>query len=101
MSALRLRHLRYAYHSGLLTGLLFATPAVFLLLLFLILPVFLVASYSVYSTDPITSLIQPDFTLANYARIVSSPVYRRLFLRSLEIASVSTVVALLLAYPIG
>jgi|UniRef100_A0A7C1JWY0 spermidine/putrescine transport system permease protein len=101
MSIWQVRHLRHVQHSGLLTGLVFVTPALLLLLLFLVLPVFLVAGYSVYSTDPVTGLIRPDLTLANYTRIVSSPVYRRVFLRSLEIASVSTLAALLIAYPIG
>ncbi|MCX2726371.1 ABC transporter permease [Thermomicrobium sp. 4228-Ro] len=45
--------------------------------------------------------MRPDFTLANYLRLLTSPVYRGVLIRSLEIASVSTVIGLLLAYPVG
>jgi len=72
-----------------------------LLTLFLLLPLVLVAVYSVYSTDPITGIMQPDFTLANYERIVSSPIYRKVFLRTLEIALLCTGIALLIAYPMA
>lgn len=82
---------------------IFATVGVptILLAVFLLLPLILVAIYSVYSTDPITGLMQPDFTLTNYARIVSSPIYRKIFLRTLEIALLCTGIALLIAYPMA
>lgn len=76
-------------------------PPVLLLALFLLLPLILVAVYSVYSTDPITGLMRPDLTLANYSRIVSSPIYRKVFLRTLEIALLCTSIALLIAYPMA
>ncbi len=82
-------------------GFWFVVPALFILVFYLVLPVLLVATYSFYTTDPVTGLIRPDFSWANYERIIVSPIYRRVFLRSLEIAGLSTLIALVLAYPVG
>ncbi|WP_448575645.1 ABC transporter permease [Thermomicrobium sp.] len=76
-------------------------PALLLLTLFLVLPLLLIAVYSFYSTDPITGLMRAEGTLEQYRRLISSPIYRRVFFRSLEIAATSTAIALLLAYPVG
>ncbi len=81
--------------------LLTVLPAFLLLTGFLLVPLLLLALYSVYSTDPVTGLMRPDFTLDNYLRIVTSSVYRRVFVRTVEIAVVCTLIALLIAYPVG
>lgn len=80
---------------------LLVAPAIAMLALFLVLPLLLIAVYSFYSTDPVTGLLRADFTLEQYRRIVVSPVYRRVFVRSIEIASLSTSIAVILAYPFG
>jgi len=72
-----------------------------LLILFLVLPLGLVAVYSFYSLDPATGLMRPDLSLENYRTLLTSPIYRNVFWRTFEIAAVSTVIALLLAYPMG
>ena len=72
-----------------------------LLAVFLVLPLALVGVYSFYSLDPVTGLMQRDFSLENYRTIVSSPIYLRVFWRTFQIAAVATVIALLLAYPMG
>jgi spermidine/putrescine transport system permease protein len=71
------------------------------MLLFFVLPILLIAVYSFYSLNPDTGLMQQDYTWANYDRALTSPIYRNIFLRTLEIAGLSTVIALLLAYPVG
>lgn len=70
-------------------------------LLFFVLPILLIGVYSFYSLSPDTGLMQQDFTWANYDRALTSPIYRNIFFRTLEIAGLSTVIALLLAYPVG
>ncbi len=87
--------------SRSLDSFLLVLPALILLVGFLLLPVLLIGLYSVYSTDPVTGLMRADFTTANYVRLVTSPVYRRVLIRSLEIAATSTAIGLLLAYPVG
>lgn len=70
-------------------------------LLFVVAPLVLIAVYSFYSLNPVTGLMQQDFTWANYERVLTSPIYRNIFVRTLGIAGLSTVIALLLAYPVG
>jgi len=74
---------------------------VLMLVFFVILPLVLVGVYSFYSLDPDTGLMQPDFSWANYERALTSPIYRNVFVRTLQIAGLSTVIALLFAYPVG
>jgi spermidine/putrescine transport system permease protein len=73
----------------------------FVVMLFFVLPIILIAVYSFYSLDPMSGLMQQDFTWANYERALTSPIYRNVFLRTGTMALLSTGIALLLAYPIG
>lgn len=75
-------------------------PTLFLIAFF-VLPLFLVGRYSFNSIDPVTGLMQADWSLAAYERALTSPIYQKIFMRTLSIAAVSTIVALLLAYPLG
>jgi len=70
-------------------------------LLFFVLPIVLIGVYSFYSLDPVTGLMRADFTWANYEKALTSPIYRNLFWRTCVVALISTVIALLLAYPVG
>ena len=72
-----------------------------ILVLFVILPLVLVAVYSFYSLNEMSGLMQEDFVWANYREVLTSEIYRKLFWRTFEIAGLSTLVALLLAYPMG
>ncbi|MDQ3524743.1 MAG: ABC transporter permease [Chloroflexota bacterium] len=74
---------------------------ILVLVAFVMLPLVLIGVYSVYSLSPDTGLMQADFTWANYERALTNPIYRNVFLRTLEIAGLSTIIALLLAYPVG
>ena len=73
----------------------------FVVVLFFVLPIILIAVYSFYSLNPMSGLMQQDFTWANYERALTSPIYRKVFLRTGSIALISTAIALLLAYPVG
>ncbi len=48
-----------------------------------------------------TSLWSPDFTVAHYARLVSEPLYLTILLRTLRIAALVTIAALVLGYPLA
>lgn len=74
---------------------------VLVLISFIILPLVLVGIYSFYSLNPDTGLMQRDFSWENYERALTSPIYRSVFFRTLQIAGLSTVIALLFAYPVG
>jgi len=71
---------RLLQRSQSLGSLLLIVPALILLVGFLLLPVLLIGLYSVYSTDPVTGLMRADFTTANYVRLITSPVYRRVLI---------------------
>jgi spermidine/putrescine transport system permease protein len=74
---------------------------ILVVLLFVVAPLILIAVYSFYSLSPDTGLMQQDFTWANYDRVLTSPIYRNIFMRTLGIAAIATGIALLLAYPVG
>jgi spermidine/putrescine transport system permease protein len=74
---------------------------VLVLVCFVILPLVLIGVYSFWSLNADTGLMQEDFTWVNYDRVLTSPIYRNIFFRTLEIAGVATVIALLLAYPVA
>ena len=71
------------------------------LLLFFVLPIVLIGIYSFYSLNPDTGLMQQDFTWANYDKALTSPIYQKIFFRTIGIAALATAIALLLAYPMG
>lgn len=70
-------------------------------LVFFVLPIVLIGIYSFYSLDPMTGLMQQDFTWNNYQRALTSEIYRNLFWRTCLVSLFSTAIALLLAYPVG
>lgn len=47
------------------------------------------------------SFFQPDFTLANYERLIAEPLYLRVLLRTLWIATAVTGLSFLLGYPVA
>lgn len=77
-----------------------AVPTLFVIVFF-VLPILLIGRYSFNSIDPITGLMQTDWSWASYERALTSSIYQKIFLRTLSIALISTIVALLIAYPLG
>src|SRR6266568_39627 len=47
------------------------------------------------------SFFIPGFSLTHYARLISEPIYLRILLHTIEIASIVTFAALLLGYPVA
>jgi spermidine/putrescine transport system permease protein len=81
-----------------LQGLLLVSPAATWLILFLLIPLALVGIYSFW-THAVGGTIIREFTLENYERFFTRPVYWRILLRSFSMGLETTAYALLLSYP--
>jgi ABC-type spermidine/putrescine transport system permease subunit I len=69
-----------------------AAPGVFFILLFFVVPVGLIL---------VQSVLDPGFTLAFYRRLFSAPEYLTVFLISFKIALVTSIISMLLSYPVA
>ncbi len=74
-----------------------AAPAVLWLLAFMVAPCLLVLSYAFFQRGTWGG-IEYTFTLENFARVFD-PLYARIFLNSARIALITTILAILIAYP--
>ncbi|WP_234870483.1 ABC transporter permease [Allitabrizicola rongguiensis] len=74
-------------------------PSVLLLVLFVLLPLCIVAAYSFALRDSYGAVL-PGFTLQNYADLFQS-VYLLVFVNSLELAASTTILCLLIGYPVA
>lgn len=77
--------------------LLLLGPALGWWAVFLVVPVGLVIAYSVFQRGTYGGVV-PTFTLDNFGRALD-PLYLRVFLFSLRVAVIATVIALLVGYP--
>jgi ABC-type spermidine/putrescine transport system permease subunit I len=73
---------------GLDTAMLIGPPLLFILVLFLV-PLAQVVWGSFFA---------PDFTVANYAKIATSPVYAKVFWRTVQVAVYTTVLCVVIGY---
>ena len=73
-------------------------PYVLWSLLLIALPLFLIVLYSVTTGD--NSLLTIHFTLANFKKILD-PVYVSVFVKSLEMGLLTTLICFVLAYPMA
>jgi spermidine/putrescine transport system permease protein len=76
-----------------------AAPAVLWLVVFGLAPLLFMVAMSFWKSTIFGT--RPDFQLGNYARQIAEPLYGQLLLKSLRIATVSTLLALLVSYPIA
>ncbi len=74
-------------------------PSVLLLAVFVLLPLCIVAAYSFALRDSYGAVL-PGFTLQNYADLFQS-VYLLVFVNSFELAASTTVLCLLIGYPVA
>ncbi|WP_266082682.1 ABC transporter permease [Haladaptatus caseinilyticus] len=81
-------------------GYLLAGPYLLYMLFLFFIPILYVFVVSFYHNDPIATMV-PGFTLDNYATFLSSGLYRRALLVTVEISVVSTVFTILVSYPIA
>lgn len=80
--------------------LILLLPVLFLAT-FVVLPLLFILMYSFWRMDPITRLMAPAFSWHNYQRFFSSTLYVRVLWNSAKIAGISTMVALLISYPVA
>jgi putative spermidine/putrescine transport system permease protein len=83
-----------------LHGLLLVLPALVLVAAFLLAPLALVLRYSLDVYDPAT-LMKGVFSAENYVKLVSDPFYLRVLVFTAEIAALSTLICLVLGYPVA
>ena len=81
----------------LVSPLVLLGPALTWLGIFLVLPLALIFAYSFFQRGAFGQIV-PQLTLENYSRLFN-PTVLKVFLNSLRIASLVTVLALLLGYP--
>jgi spermidine/putrescine transport system permease protein len=85
--------------SEALRGYGLISPTLIVMVVTMGMPIGLCIAYSFWTQDYLT--IDRTFTLANYQEAVTHPLYRTLLLRSLMISGVTTVITVLLAYPMA
>ena len=88
-----------ARRGGGWTTLLLLSPSVLMLVAFLLIPLFIVVKYSFSGSDPYGG-VTSTLTLENY-RALFRPLYVPIFLRSVELAAATTLVSLLVGYPVA
>ena len=83
-----------------MSGPALAAPAVGFLLVFLIVPLAAMLLYSV-SARVAGGVLVPAFTLENYARIFTNDLYLRFVIRTLRVALTTTLLCMILSYPLA
>jgi spermidine/putrescine transport system permease protein len=80
-------------------GTLMVVPAALWLLLFSILPIGLMLVMSFWRSTIFST--EPDWNLDNYASVLADPTYAYTMLRTIRIAAITTLLSLVLSYPIA
>lgn len=81
-------------------GSALVVPALVLVVVFLLAPLGLILRYSFDKYDPV-KLMLGVFSPGNYVLAVADPYYRKVLLTTAEIAGLSTVIVMLLAFPVA
>ncbi len=79
-------------------GSALVVPALVLVAVFLLAPLGLILRYSFDKYDPV-KLMLGVFSAGNYVQAVADPYYRKVLLTTAEIAGLSTVIVMVLAFP--
>jgi len=75
-------------------------PAVFMLVVFFLIPMFVALRYSLLSDMPF-SAPETSYTLANYIHVLTEPIYLRSFVRTAGYAVTASAISLLISYPVA
>ncbi len=78
---------------------LLVLPGVIWLLLFGIAPIIFMVVMSFWTSTIFGT--RPDFQFGNYARLLETPLYGELLLKTLRIAIVTTLISLVISYPVA
>ena len=87
-------------HARLRLGGLLSAPMLWLVVIYLTSLALLFAA-AFWQTDPFTSALIHTFTWDNIKEVLTNPAYRRVAIRTVGIASVVTVLCMMLAIPVA
>jgi spermidine/putrescine transport system permease protein len=93
------RATRLYRRSEALRGYALSAPALLVLIVTLAAPLLLLLLYSLWTERGL--VIDTDLTTAQYEQALGSEAYRRLFLRSIGISALVTVITVAIAYPMA
>jgi putative spermidine/putrescine transport system permease protein len=85
--------------NGKRLGASLAFPASIIVLMVIVVPIFMLFRYSFNHFD--ASVMTEGFTLANYVKFFQDPYYRKVFFSTVGVAAGSTVLALVLGFPVA
>lgn len=86
--------------SRLLKGPSFAFPASIVVLIIIVLPMLLLLRSS-FDPDTMQAVVEEGFTFANYQRFFTDWYYLKIFVDTLKVAILCTVLALVLGFPVA
>ena len=89
-----------ARHGSRGPGLLLSLPMLLLIGTCFVLPLLWISRISLYASHP-GGVLVPDTTLDSYSAFLGDPFYREMVARTILIAGLVTVLALVLTYPIA
>jgi spermidine/putrescine transport system permease protein len=89
----------FLYKHELLRGYLLMAPTLAIMTIGVLIPFAILVTLSFWTRQGFD--FDTTFTMANYQRLVSEPIYGALLSRSLWISGVATVVTVLLCYPMA
>lgn len=89
-----------AFSSTRHTGLFLVAPALLFLAVWFLWPV-LTMIFSSFSAHSVEGVMVEGFTLENYTRLFSSDLYFRILLRTMRIALLTSLCAMIFAYPLA
>lgn len=77
-----------------------AFPASLIVLVIIVVPMFLVAKYSLNQFVP-GQVMKAVFSLSNYVNFFTDPYYRKVFFSTLQVAAICTFLSLILGFPVA
>jgi len=86
--------------TSALTATLLLGPATFMVALGLFLPILILLRYSFNRFEPRLMMVEA-FTLQNYVKFFTDPFYTNILFTTLRVALITTVICLLLAFPLA
>ncbi|MEM8728953.1 MAG: ABC transporter permease [Pseudomonadota bacterium] len=87
------------YRSARLRGYLMLSPALVIMIIGMLVPVLILVAMSFWTRDGFD--FDTTFTLANYARVPSEPIFGTFLARSFYVSGVATLATVLLCYPMA
>ena len=81
-------------------GACLAFPSSLVVLCIIMVPIVLMFRYSFNFHDPV-HIMREGFTLENYVKFFSDSYYRGVFIDTVKVASICTLLALLLGFPVA